>query len=81
MLCKRTSKNQLTIPRAIAAEFPGVDYFDASIEGRTIVLRPVNLREQAGPDLEVVRDRMEKLGVTEQDLASAIRDARRRARP
>jgi hypothetical protein len=24
MLCKRTSKNQLTIPKAIADQFPGV---------------------------------------------------------
>jgi hypothetical protein len=28
MLAKKTSKNQITLPKAIADRFPGVDYFD-----------------------------------------------------
>jgi putative PIN family toxin of toxin-antitoxin system len=30
-------------------EFPGVEYFDASIEGGAIVLKPVNLRAEGSP--------------------------------
>jgi hypothetical protein len=80
MLCKRTSKNQLTIPKAIAVEFPGVEYFDASIEGGAIMLKPVNLRTEDSPDLEAIRDKMERLGVTQRDIENAIRAARRRSR-
>jgi exosome complex RNA-binding protein Rrp42 (RNase PH superfamily) len=80
VLCKRTSKNRLTIPKTIAAKFPGVVYFDASIEGDAIMLRPVTITAREGPDLEAIRDKMERLGVTVQDLEKAIRTARRRSR-
>jgi hypothetical protein len=80
MLCKRTSKNQLTIPKTIAAKFPGVVYFDASIEGGAIMLKPVTIAAHEGPDLEAIRDKMERLGITAQDLEKAIRSARRRSR-
>ena len=80
MLCKRTSKNQLTIPKAIADQFPGVNYFDAVLEGGAIMLRPVTITAHDGPDLEAIRDTMERLGVTVQDLEKAIRTARRRSR-
>jgi hypothetical protein len=81
MLCKRTSKNQLTIPKAIADHFPGVNYFDAVLEGGKIVLKPVNVGAQDGPDLETIRAKMEKLGITGEDLETAIRASRRRAKP
>jgi len=79
MLCKRTSKNQITIPKAIADHFPGVFYFDAVLEGERIVLKPVRVEELDGPSLESIRTRMEKLGITEQDIEAAIRSTRRRA--
>jgi hypothetical protein len=78
MLCKRTSKNQLTIPKAIADHFPGVNYFDARLEGGTIMLKPVKIEERQDPDLEAIRMKMEHLGITEKDLAAAIGSARRR---
>ena len=28
MLAKKTSKNQITLPKEIASKFQGVDYFD-----------------------------------------------------
>jgi hypothetical protein len=73
MLAKRTSKNQITLPKAIASRFPGTDYFDARIEGGSIVLRPVR------PDqIEEVRRKLAQLGITEDDVRAAVRWARAR---
>jgi hypothetical protein len=41
MLAKKPSKNQVTLPEAIANYFPGVYYFQALEEGGRIVLLPV----------------------------------------
>lgn len=40
MLAKKTSKNQLTLPKKIADQFPGVTYFGVRTEGDHIVLDP-----------------------------------------
>jgi hypothetical protein len=73
MLAKKTSKNQITLPKAIAARFPGVDYFDVSeVDGR-IVLAPVRPSRA-----DEVRDRLERLGITNQDVSDAVAWARRR---
>ncbi|MCX7029828.1 MAG: AbrB/MazE/SpoVT family DNA-binding domain-containing protein [Spirochaetes bacterium] len=81
MLCKRTSKNQLTIPKPIADQFPGVNYFDAVLEGDRIVLKPVKIDAQDDSSLESIRTKMETLGITGKDLEAAIRTSRRRAKP
>ena len=73
MLAKKTSKNQITLPKAIAARFPRVDYFDVSeVDGR-IVLAPVRPSRA-----DEVRDRLERLGITNQDVSDAVAWARRR---
>lgn len=77
MLCKRTSRNQLTIPKAIADQFPDVFYFDAALEGGRIVLKPVRIDGPDNPDLESIRTKMESLGITGKDIDAAIRSARR----
>ena len=41
MLAKKASKNQITLPKAIASRFPGVDYFDVREEDGRIVLVPL----------------------------------------
>jgi virulence-associated protein VagC len=71
MLAKKTSKNQITLPKAIASRFPGVDYFDIREEDGRIVLEP--LRESRADE---VRARLHELGVTEDDVADALRWAR-----
>jgi hypothetical protein len=43
MLAKKTSKNQLTLPKEIVKEFPDIDYFDAQVKGHAIVLTPVKI--------------------------------------
>lgn len=72
MLAKLTSKNQLTLPKAIASQFPSAEYFEVSTDGSAIVLRPVEL-SRAG----AVRERLAKLGLTEADVADAVKWARR----
>ncbi|TVR98150.1 MAG: AbrB/MazE/SpoVT family DNA-binding domain-containing protein [Trueperaceae bacterium] len=73
MLAKKTSKNQITLPKAIASRFPGVDYFDVSeVDGR-IVLAPVRPSRA-----DEVRDRLERLGITSDDVADAVAWARKR---
>jgi hypothetical protein len=73
MLAKRTSKNQLTLPKAIASEFPDAEYFDVQTDGERIVLTPVRLHQAAA-----VRRKLADLGVREADVVKAIQWARRK---
>lgn len=77
MLAKRTSKNQITIPKDIARKFPDAVYFDITVEDDRILLRPVQILP-AGKTMERVRGKIRKLGLTEKDVDDAIRWARRR---
>jgi len=79
MLAKKTSKNQITIPTAIIRRIPEADYFDVSLRGEEIVLRPV-IVTSAGERRRAVRAKMEALGVTEKDVRDAILWARGRRR-
>jgi bifunctional DNA-binding transcriptional regulator/antitoxin component of YhaV-PrlF toxin-antitoxin module len=72
MLAKVTAKNQLTLPKAVASRFPGVEHFDVSTDGRSIILRP--LRQSRGDE---VRAKLAKLGITEQDVKDAVESVRR----
>ncbi len=74
MLSKKTSKNQITLPKAVMAQFGGVDYFDVSTDGERIVLRP--LRESRADE---VRARLADLGITERDVDDAVAWARQRS--
>ena len=71
MLAKITSKNQLTLPKAIVKEFPGTDYFDIQMEAGRIVLTPLKLSRA-----DAVRKKLAALGITEQDVKDAIKWAR-----
>lgn len=79
MLAKKTSKNQLTLPKGIVKSFPDTDYFDVSVKDRKIVLMPVKMTP-ADMTLEGIRHKMEKLGVTEGDITKAVKWARRKKR-
>ena len=74
MLAKKTSKNQITLPKAVVTNFSGVDYFDGSTDGECIILRPLQ-RSRA----EEVRARLAQLGIGEQDVAAAVSWAREKA--
>ncbi len=74
MLAKRTVKNQITLPKTVIARFGGVEYFDVSTDGETIVLRPLQISRA-----DEVRSRLAELGVEEQDVSAAISWARQPA--
>lgn len=76
MLAKRTYKNQITIPKGVMKEFQSVEYFDVQVINKEIVLKPVFFHS-AGEDLELIRTQMAKLGVTEKEIAEAVRWSRR----
>ena len=110
MLAKRNSRNQITLPKAIIADFEGTDYFDVTQENGRIVLDPVRsaprnwsladaesymeklkrlqlpvdtddpevwMKRLNEANSEEVWERIEQLGITDQDIADAIAWARR----
>ena len=79
MLAKKTSKNQLTLPKEIVKSFPNAEYFDVSVKDRKIILMPVKITRESST-LEKVREKLEKLGITEGDVAEAVRWARKKKR-
>ena len=72
MLAKLTSKNQLTLPKAMIADFPGSEYFDVTKENGRIVLTPVRFTRA-----DAVRAKLAELGISEADVAEAVAWARR----
>jgi hypothetical protein len=77
VLAKKTSKNQLTLPKEIADKFPGVDLFDATVKDNRIVLMPVKMTPIPS-SLESIRDKMEKLGISGEDVTDAVGWARKK---
>lgn len=75
MLAKMTSKNQITLPKAVIAQLPPVEYFEVEAQGDCIVLTPVRV-EKAGA-VDAVRDKLAQLGITESDVREAVAWARR----
>lgn len=71
MLAKKTSKNQITLPKAIVSRFPDTEYFDVREENGRIVLVPVRPSRA-----NEVRDKLAKLGITEADIDDAVQWAR-----
>ena len=78
MLAKLTSKNQLTLPAELLRRIPSAQYFDAVVDGDTIVLRPV--RVVPATDLERIRDEVAAAGALEADVEDAVAWARQRSR-
>jgi bifunctional DNA-binding transcriptional regulator/antitoxin component of YhaV-PrlF toxin-antitoxin module len=74
MLAKKTVKNQITLPKTVVSRFGSVEYFDVSTDGKTIVLRP--LRQSR---LIEVQEKLEQLGIAEQDVSDAVSWARKNA--
>lgn len=77
MLAKKTSKNQLTLPKEIADKFPGVDLFDATVKNNQIVLMPVKITPISYSQ-ENIREKMAKLGINEKDVTDAVKWARKK---
>jgi hypothetical protein len=73
MLAKKTSKNQITIPKRIVDQLPNVSYFNVEFEGGVILLKPIKFYDT---DLQKIRQKMKKLGIKENAVAEAIQWAR-----
>jgi bifunctional DNA-binding transcriptional regulator/antitoxin component of YhaV-PrlF toxin-antitoxin module len=75
MLAKLTSKNQITIPKKVLSELGEVEYFDVEYREGVVVLKPVRVYDT---DLEGIRAKMRKLGLSGKSVGEAVRWARRR---
>ncbi len=71
MLAKLTSKNQLTLPKAVLASCRGTEYFDVSEDNGRIILVPVRLTKA-----NAVRAKLAELGMSETDVSDAVAWAR-----
>ena len=71
MLAKITSKNQLTLPKAVVAAVGATEYFDVEVHQGQIVLTPVRI--QRG---DAVRGKLAALGLGDSDVAAAVHWAR-----
>lgn len=78
MLCKKTYKNQITLPKKIMENLEDVEYFEVHVEDGRIILEPVKMTPVGKRPLEKVRKKMAKLGFSEQDVEEAIEWARKK---
>ena len=77
MLAKLSSKSQITIPPAIMDQFPNNEYIvDVTVEDGRIVLTPVRATHA-----DEVRAQVAKLGLTEADVADAVKQERQDSKP
>lgn len=73
MRVKNTAKNRITLPKAIADRFPGVDDFDVREEEGRVV--PVPMPQSRA---DAVRAKLDEMGITERDVEHAMSWARER---
>lgn len=71
MLAKLTSKNQLTLPKAVTQGLGPVEYFDVQTRDGQIVLTPVRVQRS-----DAVRTKLAEMGITQADVAGAVAWAR-----
>jgi bifunctional DNA-binding transcriptional regulator/antitoxin component of YhaV-PrlF toxin-antitoxin module len=74
VIAKLTSKNQLTLPQKIVKQFPGMNYFSVEAEYGRIILEPINTKQ-----LSQVHEKLEQLGVDEEDVLEAVAWSRKRS--
>ena len=76
MLAKKTSKNQITLPKRVIEKLPETDYFDISLRENEIILKPVKIMP-AGSSLKAVREKIASLGLSELDIKKAVKWSRK----
>lgn len=67
MLAKITTKNQLTLPKAVMRHIGKPEYVDVALENGRIILTPVRVQSA-----DAVRNKLATLGITEEDIADAV---------
>jgi hypothetical protein len=75
MLAKKTSKNQVTLPKKALRELPDTDYFDVTTKDGVLILKPVTVTA-AGSRLAAIRRKIKDLGMEPADVDRAIAWAR-----
>ena len=73
MLAKLTAKNQITIPKKIMTKVGDVQYFEVAYKDGVVVLKPLRTYNT---DLDNIRDKMQRLGLSKNTVEEAIRWAR-----
>lgn len=71
MLAKMTSKNQLTLPKALISQVGASEYFEVEARNGQLVLTPVRIQRA-----DVVRAKLAELNLAESDIADAVAWAR-----
>ena len=70
MLAKKTSKNQVTLPKKVLQDIPDTKYFDVTTQDGVLILRSVTVAEP-GSRLAAVRRKINALGIQPKDLDRA----------
>lgn len=76
MLCKLSSKNQITLPKDLLETLEDQLWFDAKREGGRIILEPVVVRPLETPSLASIRERIRERGINEEDVAILVDESR-----
>jgi bifunctional DNA-binding transcriptional regulator/antitoxin component of YhaV-PrlF toxin-antitoxin module len=75
MLVKKTSKNQITLPKEILKQIEETDYFEVKVEDGNIVLVPVRVIP-AKVSLKSIREKIKRKGLSEREINEAVKWAR-----
>lgn len=75
MLTKITSRNQVTIPKAVMSQLPDIEYFDVKYEDGIVKLKPVKVYDT---DLEMIRSKIKNLKISENCVEETIQWARKK---
>jgi hypothetical protein len=67
MLAKITSKNQLTLPKAVTQAVAATDYFEVEARAGQIILTPVRIHRG-----DSVRAKLAELGLSDADVSDAV---------
>lgn len=80
MLCKKTVKNQITLPKKLMDDFNGVEYFNVIAQFGKIVLVPVKMKPlgKKALSLSSIQKKISSLRLTEDDIDKAIQWARKK---
>ena len=73
MLAKRTTKNQLTLPKSVVEATGSADYYEVETENGRIILTPLRIQRA-----DAVRSKLAQLGITSDDVKDAISWARKK---
>lgn len=75
MLTKLTSKNQLTLPKAVTNAIGPAEYFEVEARDGQIILTPVRIQRA-----NEVRAKLASLDLNEKDISAAVAWARKSPR-